>query len=771
MERNIINKNKHDLADATAVLKKYLKHWPLFILSLIICFGVAFIYLKITNPVYQVTANILIKSEDTKGSGGLQSAMMKSFSLGGLIGGASDVYDELEIVSSFSILRQVVEKLELNESYTINKFLRSKSCYLNSPLKISTIEAIPDTLSVGLTFKIKISEKGEAKVSVYKDRKKIAIQKGNVFPMQISTIYGIYTLNKTSFFPDKESLNMRINYLGYDLAAENLQKEVSIGLVSKKANAINLGIEETNKQRGKDILNTIVRLYNENGISEKQLLAANTAKFLDERIEIISRDLAIVEREVELYKKANSLTDIEAEAKIMLEKNGDFKEQLIAAETQYSVITLIENFITSPQNKYALVPLNLGITDKTVAEGLQSYNSLLLERLKLLRSTNEQNPAVEAMNEQVTAVKENVISTIKSIKSGIGIAISDLKKQENTFISRIKGMPTQEREFINLKRQQMIKQELFVFLLQRKEENAIALSATTPKAQIIDKAYSLSEPVSPKKKIVAALFLVIALLIPILFLYLKEVLNVKFANKKELEELTHIPVLGEIGINDSGRSLVVKDGNTSSIAELFRLIRANLQFILRQKSRKVILVTSSVSGEGKSFISSNLALSLSLLNKKVVIIGLDIRNPQLNEIFEINQLNQGLTVYLSSESSNCQDIIVTSKESANLHIINAGPIPPNPSELLLSEKLDYLFEYLRERYDYIVVDSAPVGMISDTFSLNRLVDMTIYVCRANYTTKENIRYANSLQESDRLKNISFVINGTTAKQGYGYKKK
>lgn len=375
------------------------------------------------------------------------------------------------------------------------------------------------------------------------------------------------------------------------------------------------------------------------------------------------------------------------------------------------------------------------------------------------------------MNEQVAAVRENVISTIKSIKSGIGIAINDLKKQEDAFMSRIKGMPTQEREFIDLKRQQMIKQELFVFLLQRKEENAIALSATTPKAQVIDKAYSLNEPISPKKKVIAVLFLLIGLLIPVLYLYLKEILNTKFVDKTELEELTTIPVLGEICVNDSGQSLVVKDGISSSISELFRLIRSNLQFILRQKNGKVILVTSSVSGEGKSFISSNLALSLSLLKKKVVLVGLDIRNPQLHDIFRTEQSNQGLTVYLSSENCSYRDIVTPSKESDNLYIIYSGPIPPNPSELLLSEKLDNLFNYLREQYDYIVVDSAPVGMISDTFSLNRFIDTTVYVCRANYTTKENIRFVNSLQESDRLKNISFVINGTTAKQGYGYNKK
>lgn len=767
MEKNTLNK-RPDFIDAIAILKNYVKHWLLFLLSVILCIGVAFIYLKSKNPIYQITANILIKSEDSKG-GGLQSAMMKNFSLGGLVGGASDVYDELEIVSSYSILRETVKKLNLNKSYTINKFLKQDNCYLNSPLEISTTVMIPDTLKVDLTFKVEISNDTKAEVSVYKGFKKIATQEAVNFPMYISTPYGNYTLSQTPYFPKEKSFSMKIKFSGYDLATENLQKEISIGLISKKANVINLGIEEINQQRGKDILNTIISLYNKSGIFERRILAENTANFLDERIEIISKDLTFVESEVELYKKSNALTDIEEEAKIMLEKNGDFKEQLIAAETQYSVITLIEKFMLSSENKYALVPLNLGITEKTVAEGLQNYNSLLLERLKLLRSTNEQNPAIVTMDEQVLAVRENVLSTIKSIKSGIGISIKDLKKQEDAFMTRIKGMPTQEREFINLKRQQMIKQELFVFLLQRKEENAINLAATTPKAQLVDGAYSLNEAISPKKKVVILLSLVISLLIPILYLYLKDILNVKFANKKELEELTHIPILGEICLNNSGHNLVVQDGYSSSISELFRLIRSNLQFILRQDNGKVILVTSSVSGEGKSFISSNLALSLSLLNKKVILVGLDIRNPQLEQIFEHDVQNQGLTVYLSSEDYTYQDVITV--RNSNLHVIYTGPIPPNPSELLLNERLDNLFEYLRKQYDYIVVDSAPIGMISDTFSINRLIDVTMYVCRAHYTTKENIRYINGLQKSDRLKNISLVINGTTAQQGYGYHKK
>lgn len=765
MEKNTINKN--DLIDITNIFKNYVKHWYLFLLSLILCIGMAFVYLKIKNPVYQVNANILIKSEDTK-AGGLQSAMMKSFSLGGLMGGSSDVYDELEIVNSYSILRQTVKELDLNKTYIIKDFLKQKECYLNSPLIISTVESIPDTLSAGLVFKVKVSKENKIKVSAHKGFKKLAMQEGSAFPIEISTPYGNYTISQTSFFKKGESLSMTLIFLGYNLAAEKLQKKVLIELVSKKANVINLGIEETNKQRGKDILNTIILLYNKSGIQEKNITAENTAKFLDERINIVSKDLATVEYELELYKKTNSLTNIGEEAKIMLEKNGDFKEKLITAETQYSVITLIEDFLASPSNKYTLVPLNLGVTEKAIAEELQNYNMLLLERLKLLRSTNEQNPAIVEINERVEAVRENVVSTIQNIKSGIEITIRDLEKQEHTFISRIKNIPTQEREFIDIQRQQMIKQELFVFLLQRKEENAINLAATKPKAQVIDAAYNLNKPLEPKTLIVLLAAFVLSFIIPIAYLYIKSLLNIKFSDRKELEKLTSIPILGEVGINESCDNLVVQNGKTSSIVELFRLIRTNLQFILKSREDKVILVTSSVAGEGKTFISSNLAMSLALLNKKVVLIGLDIRNPQLDNIFISKAKKVGLTEYLASENYAIEDIIAHSEINSSLDLIYSGPIPPNPSELLLSDRLDDLFNSLRNEYDYIILDSAPIGLVSDSFSLNRIADATIYICRADYTDKNKIQYVNDLVVSNRLKNVSLIINGTKVQQGYGY---
>ena len=538
-------------------------------------------------------------------------------------------------------------------------------------------------------------------------------------------------------------------------------------IATKKANLIRLGILENNIQRGKDLLNTIITTYNDNGIQTKNLEASQTAHFLNIRIDSIITELSEIEKKIELYKRSNNLTNIEAEAKIILEQNGIFKEKLVETETQRQIVSLIEKFMSDPQNKYSLMPFNSGLSDKSSIEAIQNYNELILKRLKLLQTAKPNSPTIKLIEQQIDANRENVQNTISNMKSGIEIALKDLHAQEKTFISRIKNMPTQEREFINIKRQQLIKEELYLFLLQKKEENAITLAVATPKGQIVDKAYNINKPVGATRLMLLSFSILIGLLLPIVYLYLRNIFKTKFGTRSELEALTDIPILGEICTNDTNENIVVKDGSTSPISELFRLLRSNIQFILNGKDEKVILVTSSTSGEGKSFISSNFAKTLALSGKKVILIGMDIRNPRLGDYLKL-QNKYGLTNYLATNTITIPEIIVPKVLHDNMDIILAGPIPPNPAELLSSEKLKGLIDELKQTYDYIILDTAPVGLISDTFNFAYISDMTIYVCRANYTTKDNIRYANTLVQNNRLKKMSFVINATNAKQGYGY---
>ena len=495
--------SRNEFIDIKPALKKGLKYWYIFVISAVFCVGIGFVYCKLAKPTFQILANILIKENDSGGMAGMQAMMMKNSAFGSLLGGSTSINDEIQLLSSFTVCREVAKELFLNESYEIKKFPFDQQCYHDSPIRLVPETEIADTLGAVIKFNIKInasgSGKAKASIGMWKTIAKTSFDK---LPAILHTSYGDFQINPTPYFKAGEDYNIKATFCGYNLSAERLQELVSIDLVSKKANVINLTAIEQNRNKGKELLNTIIQVYNKTGLQQKKTLASSTISFLDERIDIISKDLDNIEKEIESYKKENSLTDIETEAKIILEKSGDFKERLIEAETQYTVIELIENFLLKPENRYSLVPLNIGLNDRTVLEGLQKYNEALLERLKLMKNTYKNNPTIATINEQIDAMRDNMLATIRSLKSGFMYAREDLKKQEEYFISRIKGMPTQEREFVNIKRQQAIKQELFLFLLQKKEENDLTLSITTPNAQIVDAAYSKAKPVAPNPNIV-----------------------------------------------------------------------------------------------------------------------------------------------------------------------------------------------------------------------------------------------------------------------------
>ena len=490
-------KQEEEITNFTNLLKNYLKHWYVFVISVAICVLLAFVYLKITSPIFHVEAKI--KGEEEKGVSGIQAALLKNTSFGGLLGGGDgSIHDDMEALKSHTLLSNVAKSLDLNTMYTIKKFPKDIDCYHNSPLELRPELPIADTLSVALKFNVKVNKEGKVSVKTYLSRKKIAEIKEVSLPAKISTRFGDFLLNPTQFYKAGEAMSMKIIYCSYGYIAEILTDRILIDLITKKANIVSLSIDESCVNRGKDILNTLISKYNERELNDKRTYAKEMEVFFNDRVKLIADDLEKVEKEIEAYKTKNKLTDITAEAKIIIEKNGDFKEKMIEVETQYSVISTIDAFLKDPNNKYAMIPMSLGIADKNGVEALQTYNSLLLERLKLLRSTHESSPTVHLLNEQIDAMRESVMATIKSIKDGIEFTRNDLKQQETEFYNRIKDMPTQEREFVTMKRQQYLKQEMFVFMLQQKEENAIKSAISIPKMRIVDHAYNLVEPLSPK---------------------------------------------------------------------------------------------------------------------------------------------------------------------------------------------------------------------------------------------------------------------------------
>jgi capsular exopolysaccharide synthesis family protein len=427
---------------------------------------------------------------------------------------------------------------------------------------------------------------------------------------------------------------------------------------------------------------------------------------------------------------------------------------------------MTSDFLANPNNAYELIPTN--VSNGTVQGGIDSYNSLVMQRMRLLAYAKPDNNTIKLLSEQIDAMRKNITTSINRAYKDLEVTMRDLRTEQATTMGKLSDVPTQEREFLDMKRQQAVKQELYVFLLKRREETAMMLANAVPKGIIVDDAYTLSEPIGLGKKAILFLGLLLGLFLPPVYIYLSKLLRNKFDTRQDVEKIIDAPILGEICNDRSGEALVVSSISTTSCCELFRLLRTNLLFVLNDVNDKVVLMTSTTSGEGKSFIATNLAATLSLLNKKVLLVGMDIRNPQLAQYLKINP-RFGLTQYLSSSEINLDDIITPLPGNNNLSVIVAGPVPPNPAELLTSHRVDELFTTLRERYDYIIVDTAPVGMVSDTFTLDRIADATVYVCRANYTPTNEFRsMVEDIHENNRLKKLSVVVNGTASKRVYTY---
>ena len=544
---------------------------------------------------------------------------------------------------------------------------------------------------------------------------------------------------------------------------------MSVTISSKKANGISLYLEETNVKRGIDVLNKLVDLYNKRCQLEKDETALNTAKFIDERLAIIYNELSTSEADIEQYKKNNNLVDVEVQARQLLSKKESYEGRAIQYETQRELLKMILNFLNDKNNSSSMIPFNPNMGE--LVDPISEYNKIVVQRINMSASARPDNVMLKELDNQIASVRENLITSIGEALKSVEASLAASNKERNSALSNINDVPSMEREYRELFRRQTIKNSLYTFLLEKREENALVLAATTPKGKIVDNAYSSVKPIEPKTSIVLFTALLFSIVIPIFLIYLKQLFNTKFSTQDELQEIARTPVIGEICHNRHKRKLVVRPQKTSSIVELFRLIRTNIQFMLSKESNNVILVTSSVSGEGKSFVSTNIAASFALLGKKVALVGMDIRSPKLAEYLELKSA-PGVTAYLSKNNVTIDEIAQKLPEIDGLDVYVGGVIPPNPSELLQSERLSQFINELRQRYDMVFIDSAPVAMVSDSLSLVGHADAVVYVTRANYTKRSLVKYANDLVARGQLRNVAMVINDTTpslsAGYGYGY---
>ena len=756
------------------LLFRYLIHWPWFVVSIIICIACAWGYLRLTTPIYNISATVLIKDEK-KGGGASMSSDLEKMGLEGFVSSSSNVDNEIEVLRSKSLSREVVNNLGLFVTYMDEDEFPSKELYHTSPVLVSLTHQEADKLPGRMEINMILQPTGALGVQITVGEKEYRKQFDKlpaVFPTDEGTV-AFFANNDTLSAVCPENITKERHITAFINRPFSVLKEyvnsLSIAPTSKTTSVVVISLENTNTRRGRDYINKLLEMYNINANNDKNEVAQKTAEFIDERIGIISKELGSTEQDLENFKRSAGITDLSSEAQIALTGNAEYEKKRVENQTQINLVMDLQRYMKG--NEYEVLPSNIGLQDAASAGAIDRYNQMLVERKRLLRTSTENNPTIINLDTSIRAMRTNVQATLDATLKGLQITKEDMAREASRYSRRINDAPTQERQFVSIARQQEIKSGLYLMLLQKREENAITLAATANNAKIIDEALADDNPISPKKMLVYLAALVLGVGLPVGVIYLIGLTKFKIEGRADVEKLTSLPVVGDIPLADEKTgSIAVFENQNNLMSETFRNVRTNLQFML-ENGKNVILVTSTISGEGKSFISANLAISLSLLGKKVVIVGLDIRKPGLNKVFNIPKKEHGITQYLTNTTANLMDFVQPSDINKNLFILPGGTVPPNPTELLARGGLEKAIETLKANFDYVILDTAPVGMVTDTLLIGRVADLSVYVCRADYTHKAEFTLINELAENNKLPNLCIAINGldlNSRKYGYYY---
>lgn len=677
-----IFEDKEEQIDFKASLFKYIIRWPWFVASVIVCMACAWIYLKQSTPAYNINASILIKDEKKGGMLGNEFSGLEDL---GLLNPSKNIDNEIEILQSKSLIKDVVNELGLYIGYTASKGFKTVDLYGASPILVHYSPKDAELLDTPMLLTVGYQKNGQIEVNVTtgkgSDEEKTFSKSFTELPAVLSGEKGTITFMPNSQAPITEDGKLEITIQHPLAVAKSYRQALAIEPTSKTTSVATISISNTNKKRGEDFINKLVEIYNRDANDDKNEVAQNTARFIDERIAIINQELGTTEQELESFKRESGLTDLSSDAKLAIAEKSGYEKLCVENGTQLNLIKYLSDYLNKPENANTTLPVNVGLDDEALTSLISQYNALILERNRLRRASSDSNPVVRRLDSNIDDMHASLLTTINSVYKGLLITKADLDRQAGKYAGQISNAPAQERRFVSIQRQQEIKAGLYLMLLQKREENNIALAATANNAKIIDDALADDVPISPNKKIIYLAALVLGFGIPVAIIYILSLLSYRIEGHSDVERLTRVPVIGDVPLNDSDEkyAIAVRENDNDIMAETFRSLRTNLLFMLGDPDKKVILVTSTTSGEGKTFIASNLAVSLALLGKKVVIVGLDIRKPGLNKVFHISHKERGITQYLvAPQSTDLRSMIQSSDLSANLNILPGGTITLQP---------------------------------------------------------------------------------------------
>lgn len=763
--------------DYKAIFFEYLLYWPV-IVGVLVCFIVgAYIYLRYCEPVYSVSSTVLIKQADHSKSG--SSAFASSIQDFGSFSVANDFENELEILQSYTLIKKVVTTLGLYIDYAEDGgFGYDPVMYQTSPIQVWMAPEEADRLPSALQIQMECLPQGKVNAALhYQIGKETCSLEKSFDKLPAVFITPVGTLN-LSWRTDSVSkrlnppLSLSATIESPSVAADKYKMHLTAEPVGDFTSIVKLTCEDVSVRRGVDFLRMLVTQYNNEANEDKNQVATRTAQFIDERIRIINAELGSTESELAEYKQRAGLTDLSADAQLALQESSEYDKQRAENTNQLRLIAFLRSYIDDPKNRYEVIPANVGLADGALVNVIAQYNELLVERKRLLRSSNENNPMLINLDASIAVTRNTVLTTVENVEKGLQITRNSLDLQAGKYQSRINRAPQQERELISITRQQEIKANLYLMLLQKREENAITLAATANNGRIIEEPRR-SGLVAPNTLNIYFVALVLGLFFPIMGIYLVRLLRFKIESRVDVERITNVSVIGDVPLVDNVKtdSVVIKENENGLMEEVFRNVRTNIQYML-QEGQKVILFTSTVQGEGKSFNAANLAVSFAFMDRRTVVVGMDIRKPKLNHIFGLSGKLPGMTQFLASPSSVdllslCQPTAV----SPNLYVLPSGAVPPNPTELVARKSLEQAIDLLKQHFDYIILDTAPIGMVTDTRLIARVADLSVYVCRAGYTHKNDFELINELEQEKKLPNLCVLINGidmSKRKNGYYY---